>query len=375
MILKYLIEKEFKQIWRNPIMPKLIFIFPALMMLLIPNAANMEVKNLRICVVDSDHSSFSQRLVSKSDNSNNLKVTSYVSSHNEAIKEIEYDNADIILVIPKGFEKDLIKEGKTQIMVEANSVNATKGGIGSSYLIAIINSFSDDLYSDGKISINKGSFKGVIPKLEIIPKSRYNPQMKYKIFMVPALMVMLITMLCGFSPALNIVSEKEKGTIEQINVTPVKRWGFILGKLIPYWIIGLLVLTLAIVLAKLFYNITPVGNLGLFYFFAMIYILVVSGMGLIISNYSSTMQQAMFVMYFFMLILILMSGLFTPVESMPLWAKIIAACNPMKYFVEVVRAIYIKGSGLSALLNQMIVLLTFAGGLSFWAVLSYRKNS
>lgn len=374
-MLKYLIEKEFKQILRNPILPKLFFIFPAIMMLLIPNAANMEVKNLRICVINNDHSTFSTKLVNKIQNSNNLDISSFEMSHKDAVKQIENDNADIILEISCGFEKDLIKEGKSELMVEANSVNATKGGIGSAYVLSVIMSFSEELYSEGLIGLDKGSYKGVVPRLEVIPKSRFNPMMKYKVFMVPALMVMLLTLICGFSPALNIVSEKEKGTIEQINVTPVKRYMFILGKLIPYWIIGLVVLTIAVILAKLFYNISPVGSIFVFYLYSVIYIFVVSGMGLIISNYSNTMQQAMFVMYFFLLILILMSGLFTPVESMPDWAKSIAAVNPMKYFVEVVRAIYIKGSGLTSILKEMLVLITFAAVLNFWAIVSYRKNT
>lgn len=374
-MLKYLIEKEFKQIRRNPILPKLIFVFPVIMMLLIPNAADMEVKNLRVCVLDNDHSAFSNRLISKVHNSNNLHVSKYVFSHVSAIKTIEEDNADLILEIPENFEKEIVNTGNSTVMVEANAVNATKGGIGSSYLLSVVNDFSKDLISEGLSSVKISETMKSIPKLEIIPKSRFNPQMKYKVFMVPALMVMLITMICGFFPALNIVSEKEKGTIEQINVTPVKRWIFILGKLIPYWIIGLVVLTITVFLAIIFYNIFPVGNIFSFYLFSIIYIFVVSGIGLIISNYSNTLQQAMFVMYFFLLILILMSGLFTPVQSMPLWAKSIAAVNPMKYFVEVVRAIYIKGSPLTSITKEMVILLTFGAVLNIWAVLSYKKNT
>lgn len=374
-MLKYLIEKEFKQIRRNPILPKLIFVFPVIMMLLIPNAADMEVKNLRVCVLDNDHSAFSNRLISKVHNSNNLDVSKYVFSHVSAIKTIEEDNADLILEIPENFEKEIVNTGNSTVMVEANAVNATKGGIGSSYLLSVVNDFSKDLISEGLSSVKISETMKSIPKLEIIPKSRFNPQMKYKVFMVPALMVMLITMICGFFPALNIVSEKEKGTIEQINVTPVKRWIFMLGKLIPYWIIGLVVLTITVFLAIIFYNIFPVGNIFSFYLFSIIYIFVVSGIGLIISNYSNTLQQAMFVMYFFLLTLILMSGLFTPVQSMPLWAKSIAAVNPMKCFVEVVRAIYIKGSPLTSITKEMVILLTFGAVLNIWAVLSYKKNT
>lgn len=145
--------------------------------------------------------------------------------------------------------------------------------------------------------------------------------------MIPALMTMVLVMLCGFLPALNVVGEKETGTIEQINVTPVSRFTFTLSKLIPYWTIGFLVLNLCMGLAWLIYGITPVGSLLTIYLATLIFILVVSGLGLIISNHSATMQQAMFVMWFCMLVFILMSGLFTPISSMPTWAKCITYAN------------------------------------------------
>lgn len=208
-----------------------------------------------------------------------------------------------------------------------------------------------------------------------MPQYRFNPLLDYKVFMVPGLIVMLLTMLCGFLPALNIVGEKEAGTIEQINVTPVRKIDFVLGKLIPYWLTGLLTMGLCMLLGWLVYGVYPVGNPGVILFFAIIYILVVSGMGLVISNYSDTMQQAMFVAFFFIMILFLISGLFTPVASMPGWAQVIAAANPLKYFVEVMRMVYLKGSGFDQLLPQFFALCGFAVAFNIWAVASYRKNN
>jgi ABC-2 type transport system permease protein len=187
-------------------------------------------------------------------------------------------------------------------------------------------------------------------------------------------MLMLLTMLCGFLPALSIVAEKEAGTIEQINVTPVRRMDFILAKLIPYWAVGFVVMAVCMALAAAVYRLVPVGSVGVVFLFTGVYILVVSGMGLVVSNHSSTMQQAMFVMFFFVMILLLMSGLFTPVRSMPAWARAIAAANPLKYFIEVMRLVYLKGSGFSQLLPQLGVLGAFAAGFNLWAVVSYRKQ-
>lgn len=188
-------------------------------------------------------------------------------------------------------------------------------------------------------------------------------------------MVMLLTMICGFLPALNVVGEKEVGTIEQINVTPVSKLTFILAKLIPYWLIGFIVLTICFFLAWLLYGILPVGHFVTIYLFAVVFLFVVSGFGLVISNHSATLQQAMFVMWFFMLILMLMSGLFTPVHSMPEWAQLIAALNPLKYFVEVMRTIYLRGGGIVELLPQLGALMAFAVFFNLWAVRSYRKSS
>ncbi|KAB5200913.1 ABC transporter permease, partial [Bacteroides thetaiotaomicron] len=202
----------------------------------------------------------------------------------------------------------------------------------------------------------------------------FNPNLNYKLYMIPALMGMLLTLICGFLPALNVVSEKEVGTIEQINVTPVPKFTFILAKLLPYWITGFIVLTLCFLLAWLLYGITPVGHFIVIYFLAILFVFVMSGFGLVISNYSATMQQSMFVMFFFMLILMLMSGLFTPVSSMPEWAQVITYFNPLKYFMEGMRMVYLKGSSLLELLSEIGVLFLFALGFNTWAVISYRKN-
>ena len=213
------------------------------------------------------------------------------------------------------------------------------------------------------------------PVINIDTQGRFNPYLDYKVFMVPALMAQLLMMLCGFLPALHSVSEKEFGTIEQINVTPVSKFTFILAKLIPYWIAGILILTIGIILAWLVYGLVPAGHLWLLYFFALLFIIVISGMGLVVSNYSQTMQQAMFVMFFFVIIIMLMSGLFTPINSMPEWAQTITIANPLKYFIQVTRMVYLKGSGFSDLIMQFIALFLMAIALNGWAVFSYKKNS
>jgi len=269
------------------------------------------------------------------------------------------------------FERKLIRGEQAHILLAANTVNGTKGSLGSSYLSAIINEFGAEIRLENPAATEIL----VSPTANISEHILFNPNLNYKLFIVPALMVMLLTLICGFLPALNIVSEKETGTIEQINVTPVGKFTFILAKLLPYWVIGFVVLTICFGLAWLFYGIFPVGHFLIIYFFAGIFILSVSGLGLVISNSSSTMQQAMFVMFFCLIILMLMSGLFTPISSMPKWAQLITLFNPLKYLIEVMRMVYLKGSSFSDLLPQLWALIGFAVLLNGWAVVSYRKSA
>ncbi len=371
-MLIYLIEKEFKQIRRNSFLPKLIFIMPVMMMLIMPWAANQEIKNIKLSVIDNDHSTFSERLIHKTASSDYFSLTDVSDNYTEAIHSIESGKADIILEIQNDFEKEIINEGEGNVMISANSVNGTKGSLGSSYLASILNDYAGELREEYGQAGN--SVPSQVPAFNVIQQYKFNPHLDYKVFMVPALMVMLLTMLTGFLPALNIVGEKETGTIEQINVTPVKKGIFILAKLIPYWIIGFIVLTVCIGLSVLVYGLYPSGSLLTIFLFASIYILVVSGMGLVISNYSETMQQAMFVMYFFIMILLLMSGLFTPVSSMPQWAQTLTVINPLKYFIQVMRLIYLKGSGFAEVTSQFFALCCFAAAFNIWAIFSYKKS-
>ena len=371
-MIKFLIEKEFKQLLRNSFLPKLILVFPCMIMLLMPWAVNLEIKNIQLNIVDNDHSVVSRRLVDKIGASTYFRLTALPDTYDEALLGVEKGTADVILEIPHDFEKDWINGKAPRLLVAANAVNGTKGSLGGSYLSSIISDYARELRSEIPVRTLAGK---PLPRIGISTLNLYNPTLNYKLFMIPALMVMLLTLICGFLPALNVVGEKEAGTIEQINVTPVNKFTFIAAKLIPYWLIGFVVLTICFVLAWLLYGILPAGHFLTIYGFALIFLPVVSGFGLVISNHSSTLQQAMFVMWFFMLVLILMSGLFTPIHSMPEWAQWITRINPLRYFVEVMRTIYLRGGGFAELLPQLGALLAFAAVANIWAVKSYRKSN
>ena len=383
-MIKFLIEKEFKQLFRNSFLPRLILVFPCMIMILMPWAMNLEIRNVSLNIVDNDHSVTSRRLVDKISASTYFRLTALPDSYDEALKNVEAGDADIILEIPRDFEKDCTVGRSPHVLIAANAVNGTKGSLGGSYLSNIIQSYASEVVVLPARGDMQGDVSGMENSKLSTPNSQpstnyttlnlFNPNLNYKLFMVPALMVMLLTLICGFLPALNIVSEKEVGTIEQINVTPVGKFTFILAKLFPYWLIGFVVLTICFILAWLLYGILPVGHFLVIYFFAILFVLSMSGLGLVISNHSATMQQAMFVMWFCMLILILMSGLFTPISSMPEWAQAITILNPLKYLMQVMRMVYLKGSGFTDMLPQLGALLAFVLFFNVWAVRSYRKR-
>jgi ABC-2 type transport system permease protein len=193
--------------------------------------------------------------------------------------------------------------------------------------------------------------------------------------MVPGILVVLVTMVGAFLTSLNIVKEKEIGTIEQINVTPIRKYQFILGKLIPFWLLGLLVLTIGLLISRIFYGIVPAGSLLVMYSFSAVYLLAVLGLGLLVSTYSGNQQQAMLISFFMMMVFILLGGLYTSIDSMPQWAQYITKINPVAYFIEVMRMVVLKGSGFEDIKNQMLTVFGFAVILNGWAILHYRKRA
>jgi ABC-2 type transport system permease protein len=199
--------------------------------------------------------------------------------------------------------------------------------------------------------------------------------MSYKYFMVPAVLATLLTLLGTFLTALNIVREKEIGTIEQINVTPIKKHHFILGKLIPFWVLGLVVLTIGFLIMRFGYQIHPVGNMLIVYLFASLYLLSILGLGLLISTYADTQQQAMLISFFILMIFIMLGGLFTPIDSMPNWVQKLTWLNPVAYFIDVVRMVVLKGSGLADIKNHIFIIIGFAVFLNSWAVWNYKKTN
>ncbi|MEP2670702.1 MAG: ABC transporter permease [Cyclobacteriaceae bacterium] len=369
--LRILLEKEFRQIFRNPAILRLIFIMPIVQLLVLPLAADYEVRDINVAVVDLDRSTYSRQLTDKIAASKYFNLVEYNNSYDEAIRGVEKDNADVVLQIPASFEKDLVKEDKAQLFMALNAINGVKANLGGVYLRSIINDFNVEVRLEW---LQLPRFNPQ-PMIQISSINWFNPLLNYQFFMVPGILVILVTMVGSFLAALNIVKEKEIGTIEQINVTPIRKHQFILGKLIPFWILGLVVLTIGMLLARIFYGIIPDGSLFTIYIFAVVYLLSVLGLGLLISTYTETQQQAMLISFFLIMIFILLGGLYTSIDSMPQWAQVFTKFNPVTYFIEVMRMVVLKGSSLHDIRYHLLIVTGFAIFFNSWAVINYKKRS
>ena len=372
-VLSFILQKEFRQIFRDKTILAMMFALPIVQLVILPFAANFEVKNINVAFVDYDRSTYSQKLINKIASSGYFRIVGNTISYNDALKMIEKNEADIMLEIPHGFERNLIREGSQQINISADAINGTKSSIGGGYLTAVLADFNRSL--DVNIKSANNSMANQSSIIDITYSDWFNPSREYKYYMVPGILVLLLTLIGGFITALNIVREKEIGTIEQINVTPIKKWQFILGKLIPFWIVGMIVFTVGLIAMYIVYGIFPKGSIPVLYLFAAVYLIALLGFGLLISTFSNSQLQAMFVAFFFMMIFMLMSGFFTSIDSMPDWARQISNLTPVTHFIKVVRLIVLKGSGFSQVKNEFLYLIGFALLLNGCAILNYRKTS
>lgn len=367
----YLLQKEFLLIFRDKTILRLIFVMPIMQLILIPLAADYEVKHISIAILDQDHSSSSQRLVHKIGSSSYFRVVATPSSYRAAKGLVEAGGTDVILTIPPHFGRDLDQMGRASLQLAADAVNGVRAGLGTAYAVSLVRQFQDEIRQapSSETNFTPG------PRIEVTNANWYNPHNYYPLFMVPGILAILVTMVGAFLSALNIVQEKEAGTIEQINVTPIRKFEFILGKLIPFWVLGMISITLGIIVAQVVFGLWPLGSFFTVYLFAALYLVGVLGIGLFVSTITESQQQATLVSFFIMMVFILLGGLYTPIESMPKWAQYIAAVNPPSYFIEVIRSVYIKGSTVSDMLPALATLTAFAALFNALAVFSYRKRS
>lgn len=370
-VLFTLLLKEFRQIFRNRIMLPVIFVIPVVQMVVLVYAASLEMKNIDMVVVDQSGSETAARLVSHFRGSSFFTVKGPVYDMNEAEKMIIRDEADVLLRFGTDFEERLINERSTDLQLIINAINATEAGLINAYSMQIITAFNGEIRSEwfGLNDRNK------LMEMDISTSYWYNPLLDYKIYMLSGILVILVTLIGMFLTALNLVREKELGTAEQMNVTPVKKYQFLVAKLLPFLLLALLELSFGLLIGRLLFDLPIRGSLILLFGMATVFLVVALGIGLFLSTISSTQQQMMFVAFFFMITFILMSGVFTPTESMPVWAQKINLINPLAYFMKAIRMILLKGSGFADVAREFYSLLVYGVLILTLAIMNYRKTA
>ncbi len=365
----FIIQKEFKQIFRDKILGRAIFIIPILQMMVLVYAATFELKYVNLLIVDKDQSSDSRALFDKFDHNPFFHVN--IAQLNNAYVEDALTNgkADLIMVINDGFEKDLHREHHSEVQFLVDAVNGSSAQLGLGYCRKVLFDFNKEILIKEKLVP-----KSIPAGINVQTRHWYNPLLDYKIFMAPGILVILVTVIGWLLAGMNLVKEKEIGTIEQLNVTPIKKHEFLIGKMAPFLIIGLADLAFGLIIARVLFDLPFEGSLLTLFFFAFVYLIAVLGLGLFISTISSTQQQVLFVSYFFMIVFILMSGLFTSVDNMPDWAKVVNYINPLAHFSKVIRMVLLKGSTIMDIAKEIYIMLGIGIAINSMAVWKYKKT-
>jgi ABC-2 type transport system permease protein len=347
-----------------------MIIAPLAQMIILVFAANLTMKDINFSILDDDRTSASINLGSRFSSSPFFTQSESVKSLNEADKLLRGDKVKLVIHIPVDFEKDIYHHNPPQIQFLVNGINSAAAVLIAAYAQNILMDYNRDLIP---VFSESSELQGSGP-IVVSFSHWYNPNLDFKIFMVPGILVILVTLVGWLLLSLNVVSEKELGTIEQINVTPVKKYQFLIGKLIPFWLLAIVELGIGLTLGRLLFHVPILGSIWLLVAFTAIYLITILGFGLLVAAISDNQQQVMFLNFFFVLTFILMSGIFTPVESMPEWAHMINYINPLSYFMRVIRMILLKGSGFGDVWKEFLSMGIFGIAMISLAVRSYRKR-
>jgi ABC-2 type transport system permease protein len=379
--LRFLLRKEFLQIFRDHTLVAMIFVVPLAQMLILSNAATFEVKSSRLYVVDQDHTQMSRGVVDRLASSGRFVPTASSQSLARADEAMLGRAVDAILVIPDGFERDIVRVRRAPVQLVFNAEDGAAAAVTQAYAGRILANYSVELGVEVSPTLaSVGALAEPAPRrgagvIDVRQRGWYNAELDYIDFMVPGILVVLVTIVGTLLTAMNIVREKESGTLDQLNVTPVTRSTFIAAKLIPLWSLALLDLAIGIFIAWAVFHVPMRGSLLLVFFAAAIYLVAALGIGLWVSTIAETQQQAMFVTFSIMLIYILMSGIFTPVSGMPEWAQWIAEASPITHFVRLMREVLLKGAGLADVAGEIGILAGTGVAVLTLAVRQYRKRS
>jgi ABC-2 type transport system permease protein len=370
--IRFLLYKEFLQFFRDKVMLRVIIVMPILMLLVLGFAVTTDVKNISIIICDQDHSAASRSLIEKISESGYFKIMRAEKGVQRLGQFLDSGEAKLGLVIPRHFNRDLLANSVPAVQIIINGEDAKSAQIAMGYIREIVTAFAQNIFFD-QIFYHPE----IAQNIHLVqPETRvwYNPNLESANFMVPGIVAMLITIFSMFFTALGIVREKETGTLEQLMVTPINSFQLIIGKTVPYVIISFTDAIFIMILARIIFNIPMLGSLWLLFGLMFVYILSTLGLGIFISTISQTQVQALFLCWFFMVVIFILSGFFIPIENMPRWIQNLSYLDPLRYLIAVIREIFLKGSGFNYLWQEGAAMLTFGVLILSLSVLRFQKR-
>jgi ABC-2 type transport system permease protein len=375
------ILKEFLQLARDRQMIPVLLVGPMVQLLALGYAANMDVTDIPLLLVDQDRTSASRHLVESFTGSRYFRLVGAEDSVNQVEPWLVEGRADVALVIPGGFGEDQAAGRPPAIQVIADGSDANSAVQGLGYASRIISGTeAGRLRTEGSRravgTAPPGAPASPLPgRIDLVPRVWYNPDLKSRWFFVPAILAMTLMLVTMILPSMAVVREKEIGTLEQIIVTPIRSWQLILGKLVPFGIIGVIDLLLVTSLVVFLFGVPLRGHVTVLLLLTLPFLMTTLGLGLLVSTLVSNQQQAMMTSIFLVMVpMIYLSGLIFPIENMPRPIQIVTTVIPLRYYNHVIRGVFLKGSGLGVLWPEMLFLLAFGLGALLLASLRFRKR-
>ncbi len=374
-IIKNIIIKEFLQLKRDPRLFGIVFMAPIIQLILLGYAATFDVNNVRTVVFDQDKTTTSRNFIEKFESSGYFTVDYYTDNYDEVVDLINKGKVLWALVIPHNFEEKIERSEQVNVQALFDGTDGNKTSIAFGYVNGIVSSYSKNILLEQSNKTGMNVHASISANVTAETRVWYNPDLKTRNFMVPGIMGLLLTVITTTLMAMGIVKEREIGTLEQIIVTPIKSWQLIIGKTIPFVILGFFDVLLVMGVMVFWFGIPVRGDFIYLMFASFIYVLSSLGLGLFISTISKTQQQAMMVAMFGVLMpMNFLSGFAFPIENMPGWIQPITYLIPLRYFITILRSVILKGDGLLQLMPETLALLGIGILILVLSSLRFRKR-
>ena len=373
--IRFLVWKELIELRQDPRLFGIVIVAPIVQLFLLAYAATTDVRNVPVVIADADRSAYSRELIERFTASPSFSIVDVVGSANEVDAYLEQGRAWLALTIPAEYGDALAGGRPVTVQVVADGSDANSAGVSLSYASNLIAGYGQDLMAARGPS---AALAPPAPAGSIEPRIRvwFNPRLESRDFMIPGIVALLLLVVTTNLSSMGIVREREIGTLEQLHVTPLTRAELILGKLLPYGMIGLVDVVLVLSIAVLWFHVPLRGSVVLLFAMTLVYLLTTLGLGLFVSTISSTQQQAMMTtVFFFMLPMVLLSGFVFPIENMPAIVQPVTYLIPLRYFLVILRAIFLKGVGLEAWWPEAVALTAWGVGILLLAIARSSKRA